>query len=113
MIWLRLLTTCFVILCPPQSGTRLTTVAERAEEHTEAATAVDVREILGHRQVVQPPRPALPVRLARRSTTAPAPRRLARRFSGRFSGRFSDSRRVPRRLLYADDADDDDPARNV
>lgn len=104
MTWLRLLITLFVIACPPQAGSRTMSVAERGEEHTESATAVDIRDLLSHRQVVQPPLPSTARwRAARRVRLIAVLRRRVRRAPQR-----RQSRRVQRCVLYGND-DDPDP----
>lgn len=99
----RLLLMAMVLLGPP-GVTLSSSLAERAEEHEDASGAVEARDFSAHRQMVQPPLPARPVRFARRLRLRSRPQR--RTFGMRRRHR---SRRVARCVLYADDDDEPDP----
>lgn len=101
-MFLRLVVMAVVMLGPP--GVTMTSpLAER--EHEEAASAVDARDWLVHRDMVQPPLRARADRFARRHRRLRL--RPVRRLPARQRRRRA-SRRVSRCVLYADD-DDPDP----
>ncbi len=101
-MFLRLAVMAMVLLGPP--GVTMTSpLAER--EHEEAASAVEARDWLMHRDMVQPPPPAPSERFTRRHRRLRL--RPVRRLPAR-QRRRRPSRRVSRCVLYADN-DDPDP----